>query len=118
MTRFRLPSSLRAEPPTDSALPAHLRWDAEKPSIGVLLSRRQFLKAAGATAAILTIPFGRARRAFAFVRARFLTRHEMRTLEALCERIIPEDIDPGALTLGAAQYISGMMSALDRARPR
>lgn len=119
MPRLRLPTAGDAvPPPAAESLPASLRWDAEKPSISLLLSRRQLLKAAGATAVLLVTPFGRARRAFAFARARFLTRHELRTLEALCERIIPADADPGARALGAAQYIAGMLTALDRARPR
>jgi hypothetical protein len=95
-----------------------LRFDAAKPSISTLLSRRQFLKAAGATVALLGLPFNRTRRAFGLARARFFTRHELRTLEALCERVIPADHDPGARALRAAHYISGLLTALDRPRPR
>lgn len=84
----------------------------------MLLSRRQFLTAVGVTAAVLAVPFAGARRAWAFARSRFLTRHELRTLTALCERIIPADADPGAGALGAAQYIAGTLTAFGRARPR
>lgn len=118
MARLRLPTVAGAADNSDAQLPAHLRWDAERPTISLLLSRRQVLKAAGAAAAVLSLPFGRARRAFGFARARFLTRHELRTLEALCERIIPADADPGAGALGAAPYIAGMLTALDRPHPR
>lgn len=118
MPRLRLPPHGDSQPPGGSTLPSHLRWDAEKPSLPLLLGRRQFLQAAAVTAVLIAAPFARARRAFAFARARFFTRHEMRTLEALCERIIPADVDPGARALGAARYIAGMLMAFDRARPR
>src|SRR5512143_2072760 len=118
MPRLRLPRIPEDSSTDNNQLPAHLRWDAEKLSISLLLSRRQFLQATTAAAALLSAPFVRVRGAFGFVRARFLSRHEMRTLEALCERIIPADVDPGARALGAARYIADMLMALEQAHPR
>jgi gluconate 2-dehydrogenase gamma chain len=99
-------------------LPGELRWDAERPGLRVLLSRRQFLKAAGAVAALATLPVVGAQRSWAFVHGRYFTRHEFDTLNALCDRIIPPDADAGAGALGAARYISHTLTALDRRRPR
>ncbi len=100
------------------ALPPELRWDCAPPRISLLLGRRQFLQAAGVALAVLTVPLVRTQRAAAFVRGRFFTRHEFETLEALCDRIIPPDADPGAKALGAARYISRLLTAFDRRRPR
>jgi hypothetical protein len=105
--------------PAGEELPAALRWEAEaERSLGVLLGRRQFLKALVVLLAALAAPLGGVRRAAARARGRFFTRPERATLEALCDRIIPSDQDPGASALGAARYIEGMLTALDRSVPR
>ncbi len=117
MIRIRFP-----RPPVDrtlpSPLPAELRWDAPPATVGGLLNRRQFLKAAGLVAAALTLPIRRVERAYAAARGRFLTSHEFLTVEALCERTIPADAYPGAAALGAARYIGRFLSAFDRHHPR
>ena len=122
MLRLRFPRSTAPPqaPPADAsaALPRELRWDAERPGIALLLSRRQFLKAAGAVAALASLPVIGAQRSWAFAHGRYFTRHEFDTLGALCDRILPPDTDPGASELGAARYISRMLTALDRHRPR
>jgi hypothetical protein len=56
------------------------------------------------------------RRATAAARGRFLTRRELATLTALCDRILPADHDPGAVALGAPAYIEGLLTAFDRRR--
>ena len=118
MIRLRLPKLPRVEP-TESPLPPELRWDAPPPHATGWLNRRQFLKAAGLVVAALTLPVRRVERAYAAARGHFLTRSEFLTVEALCERIIPGDADPGAASLGAARYIGRMLSAFDhRNRPR
>ena len=104
----RLPAA-----PRESA-PAELCWDAPPASAAVLLSRREFLKALALLLAAAASPFTRASRAYAAARGRFLTRHEFATLQALCDRIIPPDQDPGARALGSAVYIERMLTAFDR----
>lgn len=96
--------------PTDR-LPAHLRWDAP-------ISRRRFLHAAAVVTTALVAPMTLARRTLAARRGRFFTAGEFRTLEALCDRIIPPDHDPGAKALGAAHYIDGFLNAFERSTPR
>src|SRR5262245_1255154 len=77
----------------------------------VLLGRREFLKAAAVVAAALAAPVtGGVGHALAAARGRFLSRTELRTLEALCDRILPPDRDPGAKALGAADYIDRMLA--------
>ncbi len=44
---------------------------------------------------------------------RFLDDHEFATLEALCDRILPPDHDPGAKQLGAARYVERLLTAFD-----
>jgi hypothetical protein len=117
MIRLRLPKPTPVAH-ADSPLPPELRWDAPTPTLSLLLNRREFLQAAGLIAAVLTVPVRRAGRAYAIARGRFLTNAEFDTLEALCERIIPADADPGAQALGAANYIGRLLSAFDRRRPR
>jgi gluconate 2-dehydrogenase gamma chain len=71
------------------------------------LDRREFLKAAAAAAAACSVgacargPSGD---------GGFLSRPERRTLEALCQRIIPEDDFPGAVESGAAGFIDRQLS--------
>ncbi len=77
------------------------------------LGRRQFLKALGVLGALAALPITRLERAMAAVRGRFFTAHERATLEALVDRIIPPDQDPGASALGAADYIEKLLTALD-----
>lgn len=85
-------------------------------SPAVRLSRRQLLRAGGALAALASVPLTRVRRALATARGRFLTGPELATLEALCDRILPPDADPGAAALGAARYVDALLSAFDRVR--
>src|SRR5262245_1469065 len=82
------------------------------------LSRRRFLQGTATVLAALALPLGAFERAAAARRGHFLTRRELRTLEALCDRIIPPDDDPGAGALGAARYIHNLLRALDRRVPR
>jgi hypothetical protein len=82
----------------------------------LLLHRRRVLQLAGALAAIATLPLTRAQRALATAQGRFLTTAEIATLEALCDRIVPPDHDPGAAALGAARYIDQLLSAFERVR--
>lgn len=110
MHRLRIPRRPLAEPGAQR-LPSHLRWDAP-------LSRRRFLYAASIIAAALATPLTFATRTFAARRGRFLTKTEIRTLEAVCDRILPPDDDPGAKSLGAARYIDSFLTALDRRTAR
>lgn len=82
------------------------------------LSRRRFLQGTATVLAALALPLTAFERAAAARRGHFLTRRELRTLEALCDRIIPPDDDPGAGALGAARYIHNLLRALDRRVPR
>src|SRR5882724_13504236 len=89
----------------------------EPASVTLLLGRREFLKALGVLAAALATPLTTLERAFAHARGRFFTGHERATLEALCDRIIPPDADPGASALGAARYIERFLTAFDHRVP-
>jgi len=103
----RLPPGLVPAP----APPALLRTP------GVLFGRREFVKGIGAVLLALALPFTRLRRVYAAARGRFFTADELATLEALCERILPADGDPGARELGAATYIERLLTAFDRPVP-
>ncbi len=113
MARIRLPRfrALRADIPSGDFFPAER-------SLAMLLSRRQFLKAVGVLFAALAAPITWAERALAAARGHFLTRRELVTLEALCDRILPPDEDPGARQLRAAVYIDRMLAAFDPRVPR
>jgi hypothetical protein len=87
-------------------------------SVAVLLGRREFLKALAVLLAALAAPATTFRRAWAAARGRFFTRHELATLEALCDRVIPPDADPGAAALGAAIYIERLLTAFEHRVPR
>jgi hypothetical protein len=99
-------------------LPPELRWDATQASAVVMLGRREFLKALLVLLAALAAPMTGVRRAYARARGRFFTRDERATLEALCDRIIPPDQDPGATELGAPAYIEGLLTAFAERVPR
>jgi hypothetical protein len=98
--------------------PPELRWDAPRLSATVLLSRRQFLKAGAVLLAAASLPVTRVERAWAIARGRFFTRQERATLNALCDRILPHDGDPGALALDAPRYIERLLTAFDHPVPR
>ena len=115
MVRLRLPRMPRAP---RGALPPELRWDAEAPSVVLLLGRREFLKIAGVVLAALAAPVVRVERAVAKARGGFFTRTERATLEALVDRLLPPDDTPGARDLGVARYVEGLLTALDRKRAR
>lgn len=89
------------------------RIEVAEGSVALLLSRRQFLKAVGVILAAVAVPITWTRQAAAAARGRFLTRPELVTLEALCDRIIPPDRDPGARALGAATFIDRFLAAFD-----
>ncbi len=112
MPRLRFPPR-EPRQPDSSALPPELRWDAPQESVALLLSRRQFLRAAAVVLGLLALPYSRAERAWARAKGRFFTRSERATLDALCDRIIPPDDVPGASALGAGRYIEIMLSAFD-----
>ena len=111
MLRLRLPPRETRQPAP--ALPPELRWDAAPETVALLLSRRQFLRAAAVVLGALALPYTRAERAWARAKGRFFTRSERATLDALCDRIIPPDDTPGASALGAGRYIEIMLSAFD-----
>src|SRR5262245_15038354 len=78
---------------------------------GLLVGRRRFPAAVGAAIAWIAAPLPRVERARAALPGRFFTRHELATLEALCDHVIPPDHDPGASDLGAPRYIEGLLTA-------
>ncbi len=109
MPRVKLPRTLPGPaetPPSEPLSPPAL-----------LLGRRQFLTGLGVLLAALGAPLTRVRRGWAAARGRFFTGPERVTLQALCDRIIPPDHDPGARALGAARYIEGLLTAFDRRVP-
>ena len=115
MLRLKLP---RVADDVASGLPPELRWDAPHETVALLMSRREFVKAVALVLAVAAAPFTQLRQAAAKARGRFFTAHERTTLEALCDRILPADRDPGAKALGAVRYIEGMLTAFDRRVPR
>jgi len=115
MPQLKLPSLGHVRPPE---LPPELRWDAPRPSVALLLGRREFLKALAVLLAATATPLTRVRHVYARTRGRFFTADERATLEALCDRIIPPDQDPGARELGAPDYIEGLLTAFDTRVPR
>jgi len=79
-----------------------------------LLDRRTFLRGAAATAAAAgTLGLG-LRCDF----PGFFSDTEFATLEALCDRLLPPDRDPGAAALGVPRYIEGLLTAFDRLHPQ
>jgi hypothetical protein len=83
----------------------------------LVLTRRRFLEAAGAVLTVLGTPIGQLERGLLRIRGGFLTACELDTLDALCERILPADEDPGAKALGASHYIHALLTALDGPLP-
>src|SRR5579862_295457 len=98
----RIPADLLRE--VQAASPAPDPHPVSASPFNLRLGRRQFLKALGILGALAAFPITRLERAMAAVRGRFFTQHERATLEALVDRIIPPDQDPGASALGAADY--------------
>ena len=89
---------------------AHAAW----------LTRRSFLKALGLLGAAVAWPSAcrpRFPRAALASSASFFTDAERATLEALVDRIIPPDADPGAKALGAATYVEQLLTAFDNDPP-
>lgn len=87
--------------------------------------RRGFLRALGWVLAGLAVPLkagarglAAGSRAWSAPERRFFSDHERATLDALCERILPPDADPGAASLGAATYIETLLMAFDPSEPR
>lgn len=86
----------------------------------VWLSRRSFLRALGLLSAAVAWPSAcRPLRPSAPLAAAagFFTTVERAALEALVDRIIPPDADPGAKALGAASYIERLLTAFDTDPP-
>ena len=80
------------------------------------LSRRDFLRAASIGAAACAWPTAckqSPQPRSAPYSPRFFSDAQFATLEALCDRILPPDSDPGAKDLGAARYIEQLLSAFD-----
>jgi len=89
------------------------------------LDRRGFLEALGGFLAGLALPVRALGHGLRHpVRSRigvgplFFDDHERATLEALCDRIVPPDADPGARALGAAAYIENLLTAFELPVPR
>jgi len=75
--------------------------------------RRRFLKAAAAAAASgALVSCGRARSPW-----RFFTAEEAATVEAISERLIPTDQDPGAAWAGVVRYIDLQLATRFNFRP-
>lgn len=108
MSRLRLPD-LRAFDASRPVPPPPTPVEA----VGLLLSRRQFLKAAGAAAVVTGLPWQRVERAWAARRGHYFTRTERRSLEALVDVVLPPDADPGASALGVVRYIDRYLTAFD-----
>jgi hypothetical protein len=131
MRKWKLPK-LRRDGLSSSADSAASRGDAATPqphdagrnpsaalALPVLpaahLTRRQFLFASGAVVAAASATPPRVARALALWRhERFFTDAEFATLEALVDRILPPDQDPGAKELGVAVYIERLLTTFDR----
>ncbi len=65
------------------------------------LDRRKFIQAAAGAAVASSLASCQGRK----TPWRFFTDDEARTVEAICDRIVPPDEDPGAAQAGAAVYI-------------
>jgi hypothetical protein len=85
--------------------------------VRILLTRRQFLGAAGAALVVASLPWTRAQQAWAARRGRFFTKAERRTLDALVDTILPPDADPGASALGVVRYLDRYLTAFDFRTP-
>ncbi len=110
--KLRLPSVVELPPECPPPIPIA----AARPAV-LLMGRREFLKALAAVLVALSAPVTGLQRALAAARGRFFTRLEFATLEALCDRIIPPDSDPGAKALGAAIYVERLLTAFDHHVP-
>jgi gluconate 2-dehydrogenase gamma chain len=67
------------------------------------MTRRDFLRASSVT--LLAAPLLQLQGSFSGSSHRFFTDSEAATVNALCERIIPADEDPGAAWAGAVEFI-------------
>jgi len=85
----------------------------------VAVDRREFLKLLGLLSAAAAAPAScRPDLIAAPDGGRFFTEAERAALEALCDRILPPDADPGARALGAADFLEHLLTAFDYAQPR
>src|SRR5262245_29811879 len=78
---------------------------------GLLLRRREFLTALGATVAASVLPGAAGCGDRDASAARFLDDGELATLTALVDRVLPPDGDPGAAALGAADFVDRLLAA-------
>jgi hypothetical protein len=76
------------------------------------ITRRQFVLLGGVGALAATLPEC-ADRSRSPAAARFFTPEEREAIEAACEAIFPRDDEPGALEIGAAEYIDRFLVAFD-----
>lgn len=85
------------------------------------LSRRGLLGAAAAGLAVL-VPLGGGGRAIAVPvgseAARYLDDRQLATLRAVVDRIVPADLDPGAVAAGCAEAIDALLGAFETDPPR
>lgn len=85
------------------------------------LSRRGLLGAAAAGLAVL-VPLGGGGRAIAVPvgseAARYLDDRQLATLRAVVDRIVPADLDPGAVAAGCADAIDALLGAFETDPPR
>ena len=81
------------------------------------LSRRRFLWLLSAVGLMRAVPpLASAEAEKPALGYRVLTRHQVATLEAIAEQIIPADSDPGARDVGAVVYIDRVLSGEQRSR--
>ncbi|MCW5891171.1 MAG: gluconate 2-dehydrogenase subunit 3 family protein [bacterium] len=111
MSRLRLPPLGCVAPPPLPPPPTPTQ------AVRILLTRRQFLGAAGAALVVAASPWTRVEQAWAARRGRFFTKAERRTLDALVDTILPPDADPGAGALGVVRYLDRYLTALDFRTP-
>ena len=75
------------------------------------MDRRDFLKAAGGTVAIASLPvMGAAFKGRSASGCKFLTVPQAAMIEAISELMIPADESPGGKTAGVVFYIDGVLA--------
>ena len=82
------------------------------------LSRREFLKASAAGAALLVTGLSVEACGEEAAEPAFLTAHERDTLSAAVSRIVPTDATPGAAEAGVVDYVEQLLTAFEHDPPR